>query len=84
MGCNSSGLAFEYSNNNKLLSFATINSDPKESDIAKIDENLMREYFNNLFHDNYLVFDPNENYFDKIKQARYGTELWKYLIIIKI
>jgi len=76
--------SYKFYNNNKLLSFATVNSDPKESDIAKIDENLMREYFNNLFHENYFVFDPNENYYDKIEQARYGTELWKYLIIIAL
>jgi Aerotolerance regulator N-terminal len=76
--------SYKFYNNNQLLSFTSVNPNSKESDLTKIDENLMFDSFNKLFGDHYIVFNPNENYFAKIKQARFGTELWKYLLIITL
>jgi Aerotolerance regulator N-terminal len=76
--------SYKFYNNNQLLSFTSVNTNPKESDLTKIDENIMFDSFKKLFGDNYIVFNPNENYFAKIKQARFGTELWKYLLIITL
>jgi hypothetical protein len=52
--------------------------------LLKTEESELLKYYDNLFNNNYLVFDPDENYFDKIKQARFGTELWKLFLIIAL
>jgi len=74
--------SYKFYNDNKLLSFATVNTDPKESDLTKLDNSLLVDYYNKLFDNNYLLFDPDDNYFEKVNQARYGTELWKYLLML--
>ena len=72
----------KFYNNGNLLSAISVNVDKKESDLTKIDNSFLEEYYQNLFPNNYAIFQPDENYFEKISQARFGTELWKYFIII--
>lgn len=73
---------YKFYNNGNLLSAISVNVSKKESDLTKIDNSLLEAYFQNLFPNNYSTFQPDENYFEKISQARFGTELWKYFIII--
>lgn len=73
---------YKFYNNNQLLFSSSVNTDPRESDLTLIGEDFLKDYYKNIFNDNYLIIDTDDNYYDKINQARYGTELWKYLIII--
>jgi hypothetical protein len=73
---------YKFYNNGNLLSAISVNIDTKESDLTKIDNSLLEAYYTNLFPNNYAIFKPDEDYFEKITQARFGTELWKYFIII--
>ena len=68
--------------NNKLISLASVNVNPIESDLTKIEESKKESYFKYYFGKNFLNIDITENYIEKIKQARYGTELWKPFLII--
>ena len=67
-----------------MLSSVSVNVDRKESNLTKIDNSVLETVYENLFAHNYLTFTPDENYFDQITQARFGTELWKYFLIIVI
>jgi hypothetical protein len=73
---------YKFYNNNQLLFSSSVNTDPRESDLTLIEKDSLEDYYKNIFNDNYLIIDADDNYYDKINQARYGTELWKYLIII--
>jgi hypothetical protein len=73
---------YKFYNNGNLLSAISVNVSKKESDLTKIDNSLLEAYYQNLFPNNYSTFQDDENYFEKISQARFGTELWKYFIII--
>ncbi len=42
----------------------------------------MLEYYSKLFDNNYLVFESDDNFLNRIKQARFGTELWQYLLVL--
>ena len=75
---------YKFYNNGNLLSSVSVNVDRKESNLTKIDNSVLETVYENLFAHNYLTFTPDENYFDQITQARFGTELWKYFLIIVI
>ena len=73
---------YKFYNNNKLIYFADVNVNPKESDLTKINTDVKNEYFKKIFKNNFININPKENYIGKIKEARYGTELWKPFLII--
>ena len=75
---------YNFYNNGNLLSTISVNVDRKESNLTKIDNNTLEAFYENLFSNNYLIFNSDENYLEQISQARFGTELWKYFIIIVI
>lgn len=74
--------SYKFYNNNEMMYFTTVNPNSKESDLTKLDDNILSDYYNKLFDNNYLVFKSGESYLDKIKQARFGTELWQYFLAI--
>ena len=73
---------YKFYSNNKLVSFAGVNVNPKESDLTKLDNEIKNKFFEKYFGNNFLNIDITKNYIKKIKQARYGTELWKPFLII--
>ncbi len=73
---------YKFYSNNKLVSFAGVNVNPKESDLTKLDNEIKNNFFEKYFGNNFLNIDITKNYIEKIKQARYGTELWKPFLII--
>jgi hypothetical protein len=75
---------YNFYNNGDLLSTISVNVDRRESNLTKIDNNTLEAFYENLFSNNYLTFNSDENYLEQISQARFGTELWKYFIIIVI
>lgn len=76
--------SYKFYNNNELLFFASVNVDPKESNLTKIENEQITNIYQKLFGENYLLVDQNENYIETITQARYGTELWKLLLTIAL
>jgi len=73
---------YKFLSNNKLIKFASVNANPIESDLTKINTDVKNEYFKKIFKNNFININPKENYIGKIKEARYGTELWKPFLII--
>ena len=67
---------------NELDNSKNVESKSDSDKTTEVDEQTQVEYYKKLFGNNYLVFRPDENYTDKIVQARFGTELWKYLILL--
>jgi ABC-type antimicrobial peptide transport system permease subunit len=75
---------YKFMADNKLIHHASVNSYPAESDLTKIELDLAEEIFSELFGKNYLILSSNENFSEKITQARFGTELWSYFLIIAL
>jgi len=75
---------YEFYNKNNLLTFASVNVDPNESIInSKSDDDLIN-YFSKLFKNNFVLLNPEEDYISKIKEARFGSELWKLFLVIAL
>ncbi|MDX1699280.1 MAG: VWA domain-containing protein [Melioribacteraceae bacterium] len=75
---------YKFSVDEKLIHHASVNINPAESDLTKIENELTEEIYSKLFGKNYLILFPGENYNDRITQARFGTELWSYFLIIAL
>lgn len=74
--------SYKFSANNKLINFAGVNINPIESDLKKIEGDSLNVYFTKLFGNQYMTLNSNENYLQRITQARYGTELWKLFLLL--
>ena len=72
---------YRFSVDKNLIHYASVNIDPAESDPRKIEMTLVEEIYDRLFEKNYLILRADENFTDKITQARFGTELWSYFLI---
>ena len=73
---------YQFYSGDELIDFASVNFDPDETNTAYSNEDEIEEYISKLaVKDNYTFIDPAENYKQSIKQARFGTELWKYFLI---
>jgi hypothetical protein len=61
----------------------TINTNPLESNTEKLNKDEFDDYLKKInFKGTSVNLKPDENYFAKIQQARFGSELWKVLLII--
>ncbi len=74
--------SYKFYSNKKLITFANVNINPKESDLTKLGAETKDNFFKKYFSGNFLNVNINENYLEKIKQSRYGTELWKPFLIV--
>lgn len=74
--------SYKFYNNKKIINFATVNVNPTESDLTKVDNSILLNYYNTIFTNNYFIFTSSDNFMDKISKARYGTELWKFLLVL--
>jgi uncharacterized membrane protein len=62
-----------------------VNHNPIESATDSYSENELTTYLSKLnFKGHLITILPQENGVEKIKQARYGTELWKLFIILAL
>ncbi len=73
---------YKFLSGGKLLGFASLNINPKESDLQKMDDDKINDYFKSIFEDRFFNLTHNEDYLNRIQQARYGTELWKLFLIL--
>ncbi|MCB0731440.1 MAG: BatA and WFA domain-containing protein [Ignavibacteriae bacterium] len=74
--------SYKFFSNNNLFSFASVNINSKESNLLKIERDSLTQILNEIFDENYLLIEPNSNYLETIKEAKFGTELWKPFLII--
>lgn len=67
----------------ELFSSFAVNINPAESDSRKLENNAITEIFSGSEND--VIFLDNEtNLSETISQARFGTELWRYFLIIAL
>ncbi len=75
---------YKFYSDEKLIDFASVNPDEKES-IINSDKEKFENYLSEIkFNGKYLELDPSENFTEKIYQARFGSELWRYFILIAL
>lgn len=71
--------------NDKIIALISINLDSRESNLSKLDEDDLFRFANNSFPDCRIkIFNPDINPEQIIKQERYGTELWKFFLILAL
>ncbi len=81
---NISGSYKFYSGNNQIEDIS-INTDPAESKTEYSDESEFENYLDQIkFAGKYVSIDKESNITEKIMQARFGSELWRYFLLIAI
>ncbi len=74
---------YRFYSGNKLIDFATVNIDPRESQNQYSDSKSFAEIFKNSgFNDDIVVVNKYDNLKETITQSRYGTELWRLFLIL--
>lgn len=81
---NVSGSYKFYSGENQIENIS-INTDPTESKTDYINKSEFEYYLKQIkFAGKYVSIDKEENISQKIMQARFGSELWRYFLLIAI
>jgi len=71
-----------YSNKN-ILDYFVVNHDKRESVLDFASNSEFSDYLSKVgYEGNYFMFSSNQDYLKDIYQSRFGTELWKYFLII--
>ena len=74
---------YKFYSGNKLLDYIPVNNDPRESNTEKASDSDFNEYLKLIGFDGKLfTFTPNDDFSKVIYQSRFGTELWKYFLMI--
>lgn len=70
---------------NEIVGAISVNIDPRESNLTKLEENKLKDFAKKSFPDGKLkILNAEANPMEVIKQERYGTELWKLFLILAI
>jgi uncharacterized membrane protein len=81
---NISGSYKFYSGDNQNENIS-INTDPTESITEYADESEFENYLDQIkFAGKYVSIDKESNITEKIMQARFGSELWRYFLLVAI
>ena len=76
---------YKFLSGEKLLASANVNTDPAESVTEYLTESDFDEYLEKInFSGKHIVIDKSENPVQMILQARFGSELWRYFVLIAI
>jgi hypothetical protein len=76
---------YKFLSGEKLLASSTVNTDPAESVTEYISEGEFDDYLEKInFNGKHVRIDKNENPTQMILQARFGSELWRYFMLIAI
>ena len=76
---------YRFLSGEKLLSVANVNPDPAESVTNYFSESEFDEYLEKInFNGKHIKIDKSENPAQMILQARFGSELWRYFVLIAI
>jgi hypothetical protein len=77
--------SYKFYSGDNLIENISINTDPTESKTGKTDESEFENYLEQIkFAGKYISIDKEENISEKIIQARFGSELWRYFLIVAI
>ncbi|KAF0150960.1 MAG: hypothetical protein FD143_2380 [Ignavibacteria bacterium] len=69
--------------NNTLLDYFSVNHDWRESVLEYSTESEFAEYLSKIGYEGKLVtLSSDKDYLKEIYQSRFGTELWKYFLIV--
>jgi hypothetical protein len=76
---------YKFYSGEKLLSTLSVNTDPAESVTEYLSESQFEEYLEKInFYGSHLRIEKGENPAQMILQARFGSELWRYFVLIAI
>ena len=68
-----------------LIEDISINTDPTESKTEYSEQSEFDDYLKSIkFNGNHIPIEKDENISKKIMQARFGSELWRYFLLIAI
>jgi len=77
--------SYKFYSGEKLLASAKVNTDPAESVTEYMVESDFDDYLEKInFNGKHIRIDKNENPTQMILQARFGSELWRYFVLIAI
>ncbi len=77
--------SYKFYSADKSIENISINTDPTESKMEYADEYEFENYLEQInFAGKYVSIDKDENISQKIMQARFGSELWRYFLLIAI
>lgn len=79
---NSPGIYKVY-DNRKLITAFSVNHNPIESNLTWVNEESFTNFVKAI-NQNVTFIEVNENYKEKINQTRFGTELWRYFLILAL
>lgn len=69
--------------NNSLLDYFSINHDKRESNLELSSESELEEYLSKIGYEGKLIsLSGDKDYLKEIYQSRFGTELWRFFLII--
>lgn len=69
--------------NNSLLDYFSVNHDTRESNLELSSESELEEYLSKIGYEGKLIsLSGDKDYLKEIYQSRFGTELWRYFLII--
>lgn len=69
--------------NNKLLDYFSVNHDPRESVLESARKPEIEDYLKHTgYEGKFISLSSDEDYLKEIYQSRFGTELWKYFLIL--
>jgi uncharacterized membrane protein len=76
---------YKFFSGDKLVSTVSVNTDPAESVTDYLSESEFDDYLEQInFNGRHIRIDENENPAQMILQARFGSELWRYFVLIAI
>ncbi len=77
--------SYKFFSGEKLLTSVNVNTDPAESVTEYLTQSEFDDYLEKInFNGRYIRIDKNENPSQMILQARFGSELWRYFVLLAI
>ena len=77
--------SYKFYSGEKLVASANVNPDPAESVTEYLSESEFDDYLEKInFNGRHIRIDKNEDPAQMILQARFGSELWRYFVLIAI
>jgi len=69
----------------QMIDHFSVNTDPLESNTKRSEDGQFSDYLEKInFKGQTFSFDPADNYASEIQQARFGSELWKPLLMLAL
>ena len=76
---------YKFYSGDKLIDFYAVNFDPNESDLTVLNEDEFDSVMSGLGFDGKIIkLKPTDDFKNIIYQSRFGTELWRYFLIIAL